>query len=81
MSDVFFIISSASVVIITILVSILLIKLIRSIDEVNETLTTAKAISQKIAHVVNIVTTFGGIFSPMAGAAKKIIKKRKTSKG
>jgi len=76
MSDVFFITASICIVIITILLSILLLKLITSVDDVNVIVTKAKTTTENISKAVGVVASATAVVSPFLGFTKFFKKKR-----
>ena len=77
MSDVFFITASVCIVILTILLSILLIKTIKSLDDVNIIVERTRNVTENMSKAVGVVASASAILSPFAGITKKFLKKRR----
>lgn len=77
MSDVFFITASICIVVLTILLSILLLKVINSLDDVNIIVGKAKTTTENITKAVAVVASATAIFSPCVGFGKRFSKKRR----
>lgn len=76
MSDIFFIIASICIVVITSLLSVLLLKLINSVDDVNIIVGKAKTTTENLSKAVTTVSSTFAVVSPFLGFARKFIKKR-----
>lgn len=76
MSDVYFIVSTICIVIITALLSYLLIRLINTLDEVRTIVLKTKDVTINASKAISTVATLGGILSPALGAMNKSRKSR-----
>jgi hypothetical protein len=77
MSDVFFIVSSICIVVITILLSLLLLKVINALDEVQQIVLKTKDVTESATKAIATVATIGGIISPALGVSSLFKKRRK----
>ncbi len=83
MSDMFFIIASVCIVVVTILLSLLIVKAINTLDEVNEVVantnkitTTVSGITSSVSDAVATFLQVGAVVSPIVGLTKGIFRKK-----
>ncbi len=80
MSDIFFIVSSVCIVIITILLSVLLVKVINALDGVNDVVNTTKGVTNNINQAVSNIASFGLKATPFLAIIRAILKRKNSGK-
>jgi uncharacterized oligopeptide transporter (OPT) family protein len=77
MSDMFFIIASVCIVIITILLSLLLLRLIKTADEVDGIVVQTQETASKVSSAITTAASVGAVVSPILGITKMLFGRRK----
>lgn len=76
MSDIFFLVSTICVIVITVLLSYVLIRVINTLDEMRTIVLKTRDVTNNATKAFATVATLGGILSPAFGVMRRS-KKRK----
>jgi hypothetical protein len=77
MSDIFFIVSSICVIVLSVLLGVLIFKIIKTIEDVERVVDNTKNITKNFSQGLKSIITARAIISPAMGIINRIIKNKK----